>query len=103
MALEAGTFPEVANAGAYARQTLNPMDANWTAPDGTGGLTNNVFDITYPQATADWGWVWGLIMLDSATYGEGNPFMYGPLTTPQEILNTNQFKFAIGDMNVTFA
>lgn len=42
------TGKEVANAGAYARQTLNPLDANWTLP-GAAGLTDNALLITFPH------------------------------------------------------
>lgn len=102
-ALEAGTFPEVANAGAYARQSLNPLDANWTAPDGVGGVTANASAITYPAATADWGWIWGVAVMDSATYGAGNMYFHGALSTPKQILNSDQFKFDVSSLTFTLS
>lgn len=97
------TLPEVANAGAYARQTLNPLDANWTAPDATGGLTDNAIAITFPTATASWGTVTHVAILDSATYGAGNMLFYGALDVAKTVNVGDTFKFAIGDLNIVFA
>src|SRR5690349_19768728 len=41
--------------GSYARVQNDPGDANWSAPDSTGGVTANVAAITFPAPTADWG------------------------------------------------
>jgi len=46
---------EVTDANAYARVDRPPLDANWAAP--TAGLTDNVADITFTQATGSWGTV----------------------------------------------
>jgi hypothetical protein len=101
--IEAGTFTEVANAGAYARQTLNPLDANWTAASATDGNTDNASAITFPVATANWGTIFGLVLLDSATYGAGNLFFWAPTTVPKVVSTGDTFKFNIGDVDVTFA
>lgn len=96
------TGKEVANAGAYARQTLNPLDANWTAP-GVGGLTDNASAITFPAATANWGTVTHVAITDSATFGAGNLLLYGTLDVSKVVNNGDTFKFNIGDLNVTMA
>src|SRR4030067_902027 len=59
------TITEALNSGAYARQTLTPLDANWTAPDTTGGLTDNASAITFPTATGNWGVVSHVAICDS--------------------------------------
>ena len=51
------TSLELGNSGAYARQTLNPLDANWANVSSGNGTTNNVGAVTFPTATADWGTV----------------------------------------------
>jgi hypothetical protein len=103
--LEAGTFTEVANAGAYARATLNPGDANWaalTAGAGTGtGQTSNAVAITYTTPSANWaGTVVGFMVMDSATYGAGNPWFYAMLTLPQVVNQSNAVSFPIGSLTV---
>lgn len=48
---DGSTITEVANANGYARQSLNPLDANWAATAGGNGQTSNSSAITFPQAT----------------------------------------------------
>ena len=97
------TITEVANAGSYSRQTLNPLDANWTAPDTTGGLTDNASAITFTTASGYWGTVTHVALCDSATWGAGNMLLYGTLTASKVVNNGDTFKFNIGDLDVTFA
>jgi hypothetical protein len=97
------TIPEVSNAGGYARQTLNPSSSNWLDPIGTDGLCYNHQQVLFPTATADWGWVSGVAILDSATYGAGNVWIHGTLTTPKLIGVGDAFRFASGDLDITFA
>lgn len=51
---EAGLGAEVSGGG-YARVQYDPGDANWSAPDATGGVTSNLQLITFPAPTAGWG------------------------------------------------
>jgi hypothetical protein len=97
------TAKEVANAGAYARQTLNPLDANWAAASATDGLTDNASAITFPTATAAWGTVTHVAICDSATYGAGNLLFHGALTTSKVVGINDVFSFAIGALDVTIA
>lgn len=103
--LEACNFTEVANSGAYARATLNPLDANWTAPSagaGAGtGQTSNAVAITYTTPSANWvGTVWGFMIMDSATYGAGNCLYYAALTTPKVVNSGDTVSFAVGALTV---
>lgn len=105
VALEACQFTEVANAGAYARQTLNPADANWSAPSagaGTGtGETKNAAAITFPAPTATWGLIFGFAIMDSPTYGAGNCLVYAALTTPKNVNNGDPApSFAVNALSV---
>lgn len=94
-AIEAGTFTEVANAGAYTRPTLNPSTANWAATNGAGtttnpssgtsGTTSNNGTIAYGVPSTNWGVIYGIIQLDSATYGAGNALFWCALATPKTV------------------
>ncbi len=86
--------------GSYARQQVTQLDANWNAPL-TTGLTDNVNDITFPTATASWGVVTGMAIFDAVT--AGNMLMWSPLDASKTVSNGDTFKFAIGDLDVTFA
>lgn len=97
------TIAEVANANGYARQTLNPLDANWTAASSTDGLTDNASAITFPVATGSWGTVTHVAICDSATWGAGNLLVYGTLDASKVVGSGDTFKFNIGDLNITFA
>jgi len=97
------TITEVANSNAYARQTLNPLDANWTAASSTDGLTDNASAITFPTATGSWGTVTHVALCDSATWGAGNMYLYGTLDVSKAVGSGDTIKYNIGDLNVTFA
>ena len=96
------TIPEVTDAGSYARQTLNPLDANWTAP-GVGGLTDNASAITFPTATGAWGTISHVAICDSATHGAGNMLYWGALAASKVVASGDVFKFNIGDLDITEA
>jgi hypothetical protein len=98
---DAGNGAEVSG-GAYARVSRAPLDANWTAPDATGGVTANAAAITFPAPTANWGVVTHFAIWDAST--AGNMLVYGALTTPKTINNGDAApSFAIGALAITFA
>ncbi len=104
---DGSTIDEVSG-GSYARVDLGaPADADWNAPTlagpGGSGHIDNVSAVTFPQATADWGHVSGIAILDSASTGAGNMLMYGSLTTPREILNNDTFEIPAGDLDIYLA
>lgn len=85
------TFTEAANAGGYARQTVGLGINNWTYQWIGSGVMYNKSTITFPVATADWGWISGAQLVDSATYGAGTGIFYTTLTTPKNITINDQF------------
>lgn len=98
---DAGGGTEVSG-GAYARVALQPLDANWTAPDATGGLTDNAVAITFPAPTANWGTVSHFAIFDRLT--GGNMLIWKALTTAKTINNGDAApSFAVGALDVTFA
>lgn len=94
------TGKEVANAGSYARQVLNPGDANWNAITGNNGTTSNIPAIVFPTATAAWGTVTHVAITDSATYGAGNLIFFGPLTVSKVVGNGDIFQFNTGALQI---
>src|SRR3990167_16312 len=87
--------------GSYARQQVTQADGSWSAP-GAGGGTDNAAAITFPQATANWGTVTDVMIVDSAS-GAGKSLFYGALTASKVVNNGDTFKFNIGDLDITLA
>ena len=105
---DAGGGTEVSG-GSYAREQVGPGDANWAntaggsgaVNSGTGGLTDNLADITFTTASASWGTVSHVAIWDAVS--GGNMLFHGSLTASKTIDNGDTFKFAIGDLDVTLA
>jgi hypothetical protein len=95
---------ELANSGSYARQVLAPLDANWAfTTTSASGQVSNSSDITFPVATADWGWVSGVILTNSGVYGAGRSLAYGSLTVPKLVGSGDQLKISTGNLKVYLA
>ena len=92
---DAGGGTEVTG-GAYARQLVG-----LSAASGAGGSTSNAADITFPTATADWGTVTHVAIMDAAT--AGNMIMHSPLDASKTIAAGDTFKINAGDLDVTMA
>lgn len=98
------TLVEPPGANGYARQGLNPLDANWSAPDTTGGLTANQAILTFgPVTNADWAQVVGFAICDSATIGAGNVLVYGAFTVAKTAQVGDTISIAVNGLSVTFA
>jgi hypothetical protein len=89
---DAKTGVEVSG-GAYARQEA-AFDAS------SGGATANSADVTFPVATASWGTVTHLGLLDASM--AGNLLLHGELNTARTISTDNQLVFLAGEITVTF-
>lgn len=94
------TISELANANGYARVTNASGDAYWR--HFIPGSGDNLTEIAFPTATADWGYVSGVVILDSATHGAGNVLMHGSLPTPRDIKSGDVFRFSVGNFDVYF-
>jgi len=106
---DAGGGTEVSG-GSYARVQVGPADASWNATQGgttgassgTGGLTDNAADVTFPTPSANWGTVTHFGIFDAST--GGNLLIHGALTTSKTVNNGDPApKFTAGDLDVTFA
>jgi hypothetical protein len=88
--------------GSYARTQVTQADANWNAPAGGNGLTDNVSDITFPTPTADWGTIVAFGIFDASS--GGNLLIHGSLGTSKTVNNGDPApKFSAGDLDITFA
>ena len=88
---DAGSGTEVSG-GSYARQALSVTTAS-------GGIVTSSADVTFPQATASWGTISHIGILDALT--SGNLLMHTPLTTAKTIDNGDILKISSGNLTVT--
>lgn len=97
------TITEPPSANGYSRQTLNPLDANWSAPNTTGGVTKNQSILTFgPVTTADWSAVTHFAICDDATYGAGNVLFWGSFTVSKTAQVGDTVSIAVDALSVTF-
>jgi hypothetical protein len=78
--------------GSYARQVVSVTTAS-------GGVVTSSADVTFPQATANWGTISHIGLLDALT--AGNLLMHTPLTTSKTIETGDIFKVPSGNLTAT--
>ena len=88
---DADTGTEVSGGG-YARQTV-------TFNAASGGSASNASDITFPQATADWGTITHIGLRDAAT--GGNLLWHGALDQAKTVTNGDTFVIPAGSLTIT--
>lgn len=97
--LESNNPSAEVSGGAYVRREIV-----LTAPTTPGESENNA-DIEFPEATADWGILTHLAIVDhlsNTTWGTNvNVLMWGPLAATREIKTGDTFKFPAGDVDVS--
>jgi hypothetical protein len=106
------TAPTTVYVGLY---TSDPTDAN-TGTEVTGGsyvrtaatfgapsdgVTTNSAAVEFPQATADWGVVGWIGILDAST--SGNLLYHSPLDVAKTISSGDVLRISIGALSVTLA
>ena len=88
---DAGGGTEVSGGG-YVRQAV-------TLSAASGGASSNSAAVTFPQATADWGTVTHLAIMDAESGGE--MLMHSILDASKTINNGDTFKINTGDLDIT--
>lgn len=88
---EGNTGTEVSG-GSYARQPLSVTTAS-------GGIVTSSADVTFPQATAAWGTISHIGILDAVT--SGNLLMYTALTTSKTIDEGDILKISTGSLTAS--
>jgi len=96
-----GSTASEVSGGAYAREQVVQADANWDATAGGDGHTQNSLAITFTTATASWGTVTDVMVVDASS--AGNSIFYGALTSSKVVDTDDTFEFAIGDLDITIA
>jgi hypothetical protein len=82
--------------GSYARQS-GAFTVSGTNPT----TASNTAAIEYPTATADYGTVVAVGILDASS--SGNLLAYADLTTSKVVSNGDVFRFNTGDLDITLA
>lgn len=93
-----GTSGEVSG-GSYARVNYANDATNW--PAASAGAKANGTAITFAQATADWGTVSYVALLDTSTAGVGNILCWADLTVAKAVGTNDTAEFAVGDFDIT--
>jgi len=98
--LESNNPTAEVSGGAYARQVC-ALDA------ASGGVSANTSDITFPIATADWGTVTHIAIVDhltNTTWGTNvNVLMWAALDTARIVLEGDRLKFDAGEIDIQLA
>jgi hypothetical protein len=78
--------------GSYARQILSVTTA-------TDGIVTSSADVTFPQATAQWGTISHIGLLDAVS--SGNLLMHTPLTTSRSVEVGDVLKISTGSLTAS--
>ena len=92
--LEAGTLTDEISGGSYARQTIAFGSAS-------GGTSSSSATVTFPAATANWGTVTHVAVMDAAT--GGNVLFWGAVTTAKTIETGDTFQVSSGNLTISLA
>jgi hypothetical protein len=79
----------------YARVQTSASD--WNAA--SNGSLDNADNITFAQATGNWGTITHFALFDAAT--AGNMLVYGALSQPKSINESDTAKFEAGDLDIS--
>jgi hypothetical protein len=83
------------NGNGYARVQTSASD--WNAA--SNGTLNNSSDITFNQATGNWGTITHFALFDAAT--AGNMLAHGELSQSKSISESDTARFEAGDLNIS--
>lgn len=92
--LEAGTLTGEVSGGAYARQSV-------TFDVASGGSADSAATVTFPAATANWGTITHIAVMDAAT--GGNVLFHGAVTTSKTIETGDTFQVSAGNLTISLA
>lgn len=92
--LEAGTLTDEVSGGSYARQAVT-----FAAASGGSSATNAT--VTFPTASANWGTITHVAVMDQST--GGNVLFWGAVTTSKTIDNGDTFQVTSGNLTISLA
>lgn len=92
--LESGTLTSEVSGGSYARQLV-------TFGAASGGSASNSATVTFPAATANWGTITHVAVMDAVT--AGNVLFHGAVTTSKTIESGDTFQISSGNLTISLA
>lgn len=92
--LEAGTLTDEVSGGSYARKIVA-----FAAASGGSSATNAT--VTFDTATANWGTITHVAVMDAST--AGNVLFWGAVTTSKTIENGDTFQVSSGNLTISLA
>ena len=92
--LESGTLTSEVSGGSYARQTV-------TFGTASGGSASNSATVTFPAATANWGTITHVAVMDASTGGQ--VLFHGAVTTSKTIESGDTFQISSGNLTISLA
>jgi hypothetical protein len=92
--LESGTLTSEVSGGSYARQTIT-FDA------AAAGSADSAATVTFPTATANWGTITHVALMDAST--GGNVLFHGSVTTSKTIESGDTFQISAGNLTISLA
>jgi hypothetical protein len=97
-------FAEFPNVLFHAPQSLVQSGVNtnpgYTQYEGNGFIKNSV-QLVFDTALQDWGWISGVAIVDSATYGSGNVLMHSKLSNPRYVYTGDNIKFDLNSLEIS--
>jgi hypothetical protein len=96
--LEAGTLTDETSTSetAYARKAV-------TFAAASSGSSASSATVTFDTATANWGTITHIAVMDGATAGAGNVLFWGAVTTSKTIETGDTFQVSSGNLTVSLA
>jgi len=92
-----GTITGEPTTGSYARVAVTNNTINF--PSAAGGTKSNGTEITFPEATGDWGTITHAFIADAAT--GGNVLLYSTLSIAKTITSGDTGSFPAGTLTFT--
>lgn len=92
--LEAGTLTDEISGGSYARETVAFSAAS-------GGSASTSATVTFTAATANWGTITHVAVLDASS--SGNVLFWGAVTTSKTIESGDTFQISSGNLTISLA
>lgn len=96
--LEAGTLTDevTTSSSAYARKAI-------TFAAASSGSSASSATVTFDTATASWGSITHIAVMDGGTAGAGNVLFYGAVTTAKTIDTGDTFQVSSGNLTIALA
>ncbi len=97
-------FSEFPNVTFYAPLSLVQSGVHnnpgYTQYEGNGFIKNSV-QLVFNTALQDWGWISGVAIVDSSTYGSGAVLMHSKLSNPRYVYAGDNIKFDLNSLEIS--